>query len=104
MYSSSFRVYLDSSVAWQTADAVDDWTLVEVDVPTGVHAVKFEYEQRGYYYDPTFCGIWLDDARWTFYNFACRDLVCHMKRQHSYMSVSLNHVDYSRSRLMFCRR
>ena len=64
MYSSSFRVYVDSSVAWQTADAVDDWTLVEVDVPTGVHAVKFEYEQRGYYYDPTFCGIWLDDVRW----------------------------------------
>ena len=64
MYSSSFRVYLDSSVAWQTADAVDDWTLVEVDVPTGAHAVKFEYEQRGYYYDPTFCGIWLDDVRW----------------------------------------
>lgn len=63
MYSSSFRVYLDSSVAWQTADAVDDWTLVEVDVPTGAHAVKFEYEQRGYYYDPTFCGIWLDDVR-----------------------------------------
>ena len=64
MYSSSFRVYLDSSVAWQTADAVDDWTLVEVDVPTGVHAVKFEYEQRGYYSDPTFFGIWLDDVRW----------------------------------------
>lgn len=64
MYSSSFRVYLDSSVAWQTDDAVDDWTLVEVDVPTGVHAVKFEYEQRGYYFDPTFCGIWLDDVRW----------------------------------------
>ena len=64
MYSSSFRVYLDSSVAWQTADAVDDWTLVEVDVPTGVHAVKFEYEQRGYYFDPTFCGVWLDDVRW----------------------------------------
>ncbi len=64
MYSSSFRVYLDSSVAWQTADAVDDWTLVEVDVPTGAHAVKFEYEQRGYYFDPTFCGIWLDDVRW----------------------------------------
>ena len=64
MYRSSFRVYLDSSVAWQTADAVDDWTLVEVDVPTGAHAVKFEYEQRGYYYDPTFCGIWLDDVRW----------------------------------------
>ena len=63
MYSSSFRVYLDSSVAWQTADAVDDWTRVEVDVPTGAHAVKFEYEQRGYYYDPTFCGIWLDDVR-----------------------------------------
>lgn len=63
MYSSSFRVYLDSSVAWQTANAVDDWTLVEVDVPTGAHAVKFEYEQRGYYYDPTFCGIWLDDMR-----------------------------------------
>ena len=63
MYSSSFRVYLDSSVAWQTANAVDDWTLVEVDVPTGAHAVKFEYEQRGYYYDPTFCGIWLDDVR-----------------------------------------
>lgn len=64
MYSSSFRVYLDSSVAWQTADAVDDWTLVEVDVPTGAHAVKFEYEQHGYYSDPTFCGIWLDDVRW----------------------------------------
>lgn len=64
MYSSSFRVFLDSSVAWQTADAVDDWTLVEVDVPTGVHAVKFEYEQRGYYSDPTFCGVWLDDMRW----------------------------------------
>lgn len=64
MYSSSFRVFLDSSVAWQTADAVDDWTLVEVDVPTGVHAVKFEYEQRGYYSDPTFCGVWLDDVRW----------------------------------------
>ena len=64
MSSSSFRVYLDSSVAWQTADAVDDWTLVEVDVPTGAHAVKFEYEQRGFYYDPTFCGIWLDDVRW----------------------------------------
>lgn len=64
MWSSAFRVYLDSSVAWQTADAVDDWTLVEVDVPTGVHAVKFEYEQRGYYSDPTFCGIWLDDVRW----------------------------------------
>ena len=64
MYSSSFRVYLDSSVAWQTADVVDDWTLVEVDVPTGVHAVKFEYEQRGYYSDPTFCGVWLDDVRW----------------------------------------
>lgn len=63
MWSSAFRVYLDSSVAWQTADAVDDWTLVEVDVPTGVHAVKFEYEQRGYYSDPTFCGIWLDDVR-----------------------------------------
>ena len=63
MYSSSFRVYLDSDVAWQTANAVDDWTLVEVDVPTGAHAVKFEYEQRGYYYDPTFCGIWLDDVR-----------------------------------------
>ncbi|MDO5312205.1 MAG: chitobiase/beta-hexosaminidase C-terminal domain-containing protein [bacterium] len=64
MYRSSFRVFLDSSVAWQTADAVDDWTLVEVDVPTGVHAVKFEYEQRGYYSDPTFCGVWLDDVRW----------------------------------------
>lgn len=64
MWSSAFRVYLDSSVAWQTADAVDDWTLVEVDVPTGVHAVKFEYEQRGYYPDPTFCGVWLDDVRW----------------------------------------
>lgn len=64
MYRSSFRVYLDSSVAWQTADAVDDWTLVEVDVPTGVHAVKFEYEQHGYYSDPTFCGVWLDDVRW----------------------------------------
>lgn len=64
MYSSSFRVYLDSSVAWQTADAVDDWTLVEVDVPTGAHAVKFEYEQHGYYFDPTFCGVWLDDVRW----------------------------------------
>lgn len=64
MWSSAFRVYLDSSVAWQTADAVDDWTLVEVDVPTGVHAVKFEYEQRGYYFDPTFCGVWLDDVRW----------------------------------------
>lgn len=64
MWASTFRVYLDSSVAWQTADAVDDWTLVEVDVPTGVHAVKFEYEQRGYYSDPTFCGIWLDDVRW----------------------------------------
>ena len=64
MYSSSFRVYLDSSVAWQTADAVDDWTLVEVDVPTGVHAVKFEYEQRGYYFDPTFCGAWISDVRW----------------------------------------
>ena len=64
MWSSAFRVYLDSSVAWQTADAVDDWTLVEVDVPTGVHVVKFEYEQRGYYSDPTFCGIWLDDVRW----------------------------------------
>lgn len=64
MWSSAFRVYLDSSVAWQTADAVDDWTLVEVDVPTGAHAVKFEYEQRGYYSDPTFCGIWLDDVRW----------------------------------------
>lgn len=64
MWSSAFRVYLDSSVAWQTADAVDDWTLVEVDVPTGVHAVKFEYEQRGYYSDPTFCGVWLDDVRW----------------------------------------
>ena len=63
MWSSAFRVYLDSSVAWQTADAVDDWTLVEVDVPTGTHAVKFEYEQCGYYYDPTFCGIWLDDVR-----------------------------------------
>ena len=63
MYSSSFRVYLDSSVAWETADEVDDWTLVEVDVPTGDHAVKFEYEQGGYYYDPTFCGIWLDDVR-----------------------------------------
>ena len=63
MYRSSFRVYLDSSVAWQTDDGVDDWTLVEVDVPTGDHAVKFEYEQRGYYYDPTFCGIWLDDVR-----------------------------------------
>lgn len=64
MYRSSFRVYLDSSVAWQTADAVDDWTLVEVDVPTGAHAVKFEYEQHGYYFDPTFCGVWLDDVRW----------------------------------------
>lgn len=64
MWSSAFRVYLDSSVAWQTADAVDDWTLVEVDVPTGAHAVKFEYEQHGYYSDPTFCGIWLDDVRW----------------------------------------
>ena len=63
MWSSAFRVYLDSSVTWQTANAVDDWTLVEVDVPTGAHAVKFEYEQRGYYYDPTFCGIWLDDVR-----------------------------------------
>ena len=63
MYKSSFRVYLDSSVAWETADEVDDWTLVEVDVPTGDHAVKFEYEQGGYYYDPTFCGIWLDDVR-----------------------------------------
>lgn len=64
MWSSAFRVYLDSSVAWQTADAVDDWTLVEVDVPTGAHAVKFEYEQHGYYSDPTFCGVWLDDVRW----------------------------------------
>lgn len=64
MWSSAFRVYLDSSVAWQTADAVDDWTLVEVDVPTGAHAVKFEYEQHGYYFDPTFCGVWLDDVRW----------------------------------------
>ena len=63
MWSSAFRVYLDSSVTWQTANAVDDWTLVEVDVPTGTHAVKFEYEQCGYYYDPTFCGIWLDDVR-----------------------------------------
>ena len=63
MWSSAFRVYLDSSVTWETADEVDDWTLVEVDVPTGAHAVKFEYEQRGYYYDPTFCGIWLDDVR-----------------------------------------
>ena len=63
MYKSSFRVYLDSSVAWETADEVDDWTLVEVDVPTGDHAVKFEYEQGGYYYDPAFGGIWLDDVR-----------------------------------------
>ena len=63
MWSSAFRVYLDSSVTWETADEVDDWTLVEVDVPTGDHAVKFEYEQGGYYYDPTFCGIWLDDVR-----------------------------------------
>ena len=63
MWLSAFRVYLDSSVTWETADEVDDWTLVEVDVPTGAHAVKFEYEQRGYYYDPTFCGIWLDDVR-----------------------------------------
>lgn len=63
MWSSAFRVYLDSSTAWTTSDEVADWTLVEIDVPTGSHAVKFEYEQCGYYYDPTFCGVWLDDVR-----------------------------------------
>ena len=63
MYWSDFSVYLGSDVAWTTSERTDDWTLVEVDVPAGTQTVKFEYEQRGYYTDPTFCGVWLDDVR-----------------------------------------
>ena len=63
MWSSNFYVYIDSAKVLNIEDETDEWTLAEVDIPAGSHTVKFEYYQWGYYYDPTVCGVWLDDVR-----------------------------------------
>lgn len=58
--SSDFKVLLGNTTLWSTSEEVEDWTLVELEIPEGEHTLKFAYDQRGYYLDPIFCGVWLD--------------------------------------------
>lgn len=63
MYMSAFGVLVGTNVVWKTSEQTGEWTLVEVDVPAGAQDVTFEYLQYGYYPDPTFCGVLMDDVR-----------------------------------------
>lgn len=63
MYASDFAVYVDDIQFWSESTRVDEWNLAEIDIPEGRHVIEFRYTQRGYYYDPTFCGVWIDDIR-----------------------------------------
>ena len=69
-YASSFTVKCDSRTLYTDtmSGASSDWSLVEIDIPSGSHEIEFSFLQRGYYYDSvsgnyTFNGIWLDTVR-----------------------------------------
>lgn len=68
-YSSSFTVTCDSSTLYSdtTTGTSSDWTLIEVDIPSGSHEVKFAFRQGGYYTTSggsyIFNGIWLDTVQ-----------------------------------------
>ena len=63
-WASDFRVTVDGKEAFKTTDEADEWTTAEVDISgQGTHTVRFSYFQRGYYYDPTVCGVWLDTVQ-----------------------------------------
>ena len=67
-YSSSFTVTCDSTTLYSdtTAGTSMNWALVEINVPEGVHEVKFSFLQGGYYTSGgnyVFNGIWLDTVQ-----------------------------------------
>ena len=67
-YSSSFTVTCDSTTLFSdtTSGTSSDWTLVEINVPSGNHEVKFSFRQGGYYTSGgsyIFNGIWLDTVQ-----------------------------------------
>lgn len=67
-YSSSFTVTCDSTTLYSdtTSGTSSDWTLVEINVPSGSHEVKFSFRQGGYYTSGgsyVFNGIWLDTVQ-----------------------------------------
>ncbi len=67
-YSSSFTVTCDSTTLYSdtTSGASTDWSLVEIDIPSGSHEVKFSFRQGGYYTSGgnyVFNGIWLDTVQ-----------------------------------------
>lgn len=67
-YASSFTVTCDSSTLYSdtTSGTSSDWILIEVDVPSGSHEVKFAFRQGGYYTSGgsyVFNGIWLDTVQ-----------------------------------------
>ena len=67
-YSSSFTVTCDFTTLYSdtTSGTSSDWTLVEIDIPSGSHEVKFSFTQGGYYTSGgnyIFNGIWLDTVQ-----------------------------------------
>ena len=67
-FSSSFTVTCDSSTLYSdtTSGTSSDWTIVEIDIPSGSHEVNFSFRQGGYYTSGgnyIFNGIWLDTVQ-----------------------------------------
>ena len=68
-WSSSFTVTCDSTTLYSdtTSGTYTDWSLVEINIPSGSHEIKFSFRQGGYYtdYDGSyiFNGIWLDTVQ-----------------------------------------
>ena len=68
-YSSSFTVTCDSSTLYSdtTTGTSEDWSLIEISVPSGNHEIKFSFRQGGYYATSggsyIFNGIWLDTVQ-----------------------------------------
>ncbi len=68
-YSSSFTVTCDSTTLYSdtTSGTSTDWSLVEINIPSGSHEIQFSFRQGGYYtdYDGNyiFNGIWLDTVQ-----------------------------------------
>lgn len=67
-YSSSFTVTCDSTTLYSdtTSGTSTDWSVVEINIPSGSHEVKFSFRQGGYYTSGgnyVFNGIWLDTVQ-----------------------------------------
>ena len=67
-YSSSFTVTCDSTTLYSdtTTGTSTDWSVVEINIPSGSHEVKFSFRQGGYYTSGesyVFNGIWLDTVQ-----------------------------------------